>query len=280
MKQADKDLSKIFFNSVEEMNECYGVDADLPSNLYSNADLVCYEIVEPFVCDYLGQYVFTEVGFHHLDGIGEPVIYNDNEITLESEVYEDDATEWDGRCFVYVRVNEYLRKHLEKTLIGCEFICMYGSKSMSERRFVESVEIIEVETFIKHLFVTDQDGYSVSLTNILLYPDDHSDPIPYQEWVKQINKKDVEVEDKQDTPLYSKFSTVVASSFKEHEYRKVDTKYRKGYKRLASGESYCLESEDIGLFIPIESSKQYEDTLQKVIQKALTVEWIPKFSEH
>ena len=32
------DLSKVFFNSVEEMNECYGIDAELPSKLYSNAD--------------------------------------------------------------------------------------------------------------------------------------------------------------------------------------------------------------------------------------------------
>ena len=87
------------------------------------------------------------------------------------------------------------------------------------------------------------------------------------------------VEDKQDTPLYSRFSTVVKVSFKEHKYRKVNTKYRKGYKMLASGDSYCLETEDIGLFIPVESSKQYEESLQKVIQKALNVEWIPKFSE-
>ena len=88
------------------------------------------------------------------------------------------------------------------------------------------------------------------------------------------------VEDKQETPLCSKFSTVVETSFKEHEYRKVDTKYRKRHKTLASGESSWLESEDIGLFIPVESSKQYEDTLQEVIQKVLTAEWIPKYSEH
>lgn len=88
------------------------------------------------------------------------------------------------------------------------------------------------------------------------------------------------VEDKQEPPLYSKFSTNVAVYFKEHEYRKVDTKYRKSFKRYESGESSWLESEDIGLFIPIESSKQYEDTLQKVIQKVLTVEWTSKFSEH
>ena len=187
-----KQLDKIFFNSVEEMNECYGIDAELPSKLYSNADLVCYEIVEPSVCSYLAQYVLTKREFYRLDGLGESVIRNWNEITSEAEVYEDDILEHEGRCFVYVRVNDYLRKHLEKSLLGCEFICRYASKSVSERRFVESVEIIEVEKFKKQPFVTDQDGYSVCLINILLYPDGYSDPIPYKEWLKRINKQDVE----------------------------------------------------------------------------------------
>ena len=194
MKQLDKQLDKVFFNSVEEMNECYGTDAELPSGLSSNTDLVCYEIVKPFVCDYVGQYVFTKRGFYHLNKLGNLFIPKYDEITLEVKVYEDDIFERAGCRFVYVRVNEYLRKQLEKSLLGCEFICRYGSKRVSERRFVGSVEIIEIEEFKKQLFVTDQDGYSVCLINILLYPDDYSDPIPYQDWVKQINKQDVEVE--------------------------------------------------------------------------------------
>ena len=54
-KQLDKDLSTVFFNSVEEMNECYGIDAELPRGLHSNADLVCYEIVEPNVLSIWGS---------------------------------------------------------------------------------------------------------------------------------------------------------------------------------------------------------------------------------
>ena len=190
MKQLDKDLSKVFFNSVEEMNECYGVDAELPIKSYRNADLVCYEIVEPFVYDYLGQYVFTKRGFYHLNNIGEPVIPNYNEITLESEVYEDDVFEHEGRCFVYVRVNEYLRKHLEKSLLGCEFVYRNSKADAYNRRFVRSVEDRKLG-----IVVTDQDGLSGYLIEQLFYLDDYSDPIPYQEWVKQINKQDVEVED-------------------------------------------------------------------------------------
>ena len=188
-KQLDKDLSKIFFNSVEEMNECYGIDAELPIKSYRNADLVCYEIVEPFVYEYLAQYKFTKKGFYHLNNLGEPVIPNYNEITLEAEVHEDDIFEHEGRCFVYVRVNEYLRKHLEKTLIGCEFIYRNSKADTHNRRFVHSVKVRK-----SGIVVTDQAGLSGHLDKQLFYPDDYSDPIPYKEWVKQINKQDVEVE--------------------------------------------------------------------------------------
>ena len=187
MKKLDKDLSKVFFNSVEEMNECYGIDAELPNNLYSNADLVCYEIVEPFVYEHVAQYKFTKKGFYHLDGLGEPVIPNYNEITLESEVYEDDLNEHEGRCFAYVRVNDYLRKNLEETLLGCEFIHHKLTSETRTRGFVHSVE-----ARTSGIVITDQDGLSGYLSEQLFYPDDHSDPIPYKEWVKQINKQDME----------------------------------------------------------------------------------------
>ena len=190
MSISQNDLSKIFFNSVEEMNECYGIYAELPSGFNSNADLVCYEIVNQFVYDYVAQYKFTKKGFYHLDNLGEPVIHNNNEITLEAEVYEDDLYEHEGRCFVYVRVNDYLRKHIEKTLLGCEFIHCNNKTEIQFRRFVHSVEIR-----LSGIIVTDQDGLSGYLDKQLFYPDDYSDPIPYKEWVKQINKQDVEVED-------------------------------------------------------------------------------------
>lgn len=184
MKQSNKDLSKVFFNSVEEMSECYGTDTKLPSKLYSKADLVCYEIVEPFVYEYLGQYVFTDSGFYHLGNIGEPVIYDFNSVKLELEVYEDDVFKHEGCCFVYVRVNDYLRKHSNISLLGCEFIHKYSDPFSSERRFISSI-------YSKNL-VLDQDGVFSSIDNILLYPDDYSDPIPYKEWVKKINEQDVD----------------------------------------------------------------------------------------
>ena len=186
-KQLDKDLSKVFFNSVEEMNECYGIATKLPSELHSNTDLVCYEIVEPFVCDYIGQYVFTEDGCHYLNDLGEPVIHSPNRASLEVGVYENDMFEYEERRFFYVRVNDYLRKHLEKTLLGCEFIYRNINEDAPYRRFVHSVEVK-----ISGIVVTDQEGLSGYLKYQLFYPDDCSDPIPYKEWIKEINKQDVE----------------------------------------------------------------------------------------
>ena len=187
MKQTNKDLSKVFFNSIEEMNECYGIDAELPSGLHSNADLVCYEIVEPFTYKEVCQYKFEE-GWLKCFALGQwcsNLSNTDNEILLNKYDFDN----FEGRCFVYVRVNEYLRKHLEKTLIGCEFVYRNNKTEIPYRRFVHSVESKTLG-----IVVTDQDGLSGYLSEQLFYPDDRSDPIPYKEWVKKINEQDVEVE--------------------------------------------------------------------------------------
>ena len=174
MKKLDKDLSKRFFNSVEEMNECYGTDAELPSRLYSNTDLVCYEIVKPFVYECLGEWRNT------LSNIDYEILLN-----------EYDFDNYEGRCFVYVRVNEYLRKHLEKTLLGCEFVHCSNKEDTPYRRFIHSVEVRELD----FIFIRDQDGVLGYLNHQLFYLDDYSDPVPYKEWVKQIDKQDMEMED-------------------------------------------------------------------------------------
>ena len=80
-----------------------------------------------------------------------------------------------------------MKDKLETYLLGCEFVYRNNKAETPYRRFVH---IVEVRT--SDIVVTDQDGLSGYLKDHLFYPDDHSDPIPYKEWVKKINKQDVE----------------------------------------------------------------------------------------
>ena len=79
---------------------------------------------------------------------------------------------------------------LETYLLGCEFVYCRNKAETPYRRFVHSVE-----ARTSGIVVTDQDGLSGYLDKQLFYPDDYSNPIPYKDWIKQINKQDVEVED-------------------------------------------------------------------------------------
>lgn len=72
-------------------------------------------------------------------------------------------------------------------LIGCEFIYKKEFKECPELRFVHSVD-----NTCNGVIVLDQNECGEFINNILLYPNDHSDPIPYQEWVKKINEQSVE----------------------------------------------------------------------------------------
>ena len=186
MNSSQNDLSKIFFNSVEEMNECYGIDADLPIGFNSKADLVCYEIVEPFTYEEVCQYRFEEGGLKYFSfGRWCNNLSNTyNEILLSKYDFDN----YEERCFVYVRVNDYLRKHLEKTLLGCEFVHHTNESETPYRRFVHSVEIRTSGIVV----IRDQDGLLGNLSEQLFYLYDYSDPIHYKEWVKKINEQDVE----------------------------------------------------------------------------------------
>lgn len=82
-----------------------------------------------------------------------------------------------------------MKDKLETYLLGCEFVCCRNEADIPYRRFVHSVE-----ARTSGIVITDQDGLSGYLSEQLFYPDDYSEPIPYQEWIKQINKQDVEVE--------------------------------------------------------------------------------------
>lgn len=77
-----------------------------------------------------------------------------------------------------------MNNKIDTYLIGCEFVHKCDDPFSSERRFIIG--------FYGGDIILDQNGFISSINSILLYPNDYSDPIPYKEWIKQINEKDVE----------------------------------------------------------------------------------------
>lgn len=65
---------------------------------------------------------------------------------------------------------------------------------------------------------------------------------------------------------------------KVHTYRKLDVRYVKDFKRSPMTNSW-KQLEDLNIFIPEETSTEYEETLKKIIGKALNANWIRKYEE-
>ena len=80
-----------------------------------------------------------------------------------------------------------MKDKLETYLLGCEFVHCDNKTEAPYRRFVHSVEYRT-----SGIVITDQDGLSGYLSEQLFYTDDYSNPIPYKEWVKEINEQEVE----------------------------------------------------------------------------------------
>lgn len=65
---------------------------------------------------------------------------------------------------------------------------------------------------------------------------------------------------------------------KEHRYRKLDTTFRKQYRRGEVINSW-LELDDLNIYIPVETTQRQEESLKKILQKALKANYTPRYSE-
>lgn len=81
---------------------------------------------------------------------------------------------------------------------------------------------------------------------------------------------------------YAKINSYNTSKFytnsvtKVHTYRKLDFKFVKDFSRSVIHNSW-KELEDLNIFIPNDTTTEYEETLKQVIGKALKADWIPKY---
>lgn len=74
-------------------------------------------------------------------------------------------------------------------------------------------------------------------------------------------------------PLMSNSATLNA-----RRYKKLNLEFHKGVRKTPFAKTY-LEMEDLNIFVPQETTPEYEDTLREVIGKALNAHWYPKYQE-
>ncbi|MEG2706886.1 MAG: hypothetical protein RR959_06055 [Erysipelotrichaceae bacterium] len=67
-------------------------------------------------------------------------------------------------------------------------------------------------------------------------------------------------------------------SVKEHRYRKLDTTFCKQYRRGEILDSW-LELDDLNIYVPVVSTGRQEESLKKILSKALNANWTRKHSE-
>jgi len=74
-------------------------------------------------------------------------------------------------------------------------------------------------------------------------------------------------------PLMSNNATLNA-----HGYKKLNMEFHKDVHKTPFVKTY-REMEDLNIFVPQETTPEYEDTLREVIGKALNARWYPKYQE-
>lgn len=68
------------------------------------------------------------------------------------------------------------------------------------------------------------------------------------------------------------------SSVKVHRYRKLDTTFRKQYRHGEVINSW-LELDDLNIYVPVETTHKQEESLKKILSKALNANYTRKHSE-
>ena len=67
-------------------------------------------------------------------------------------------------------------------------------------------------------------------------------------------------------------------SVKEHHYRKLDTTFCKQYRHGEIINSW-LELDNLNIYVPVETTQRQEESLKKILSKALNANWTRKHSE-
>lgn len=106
---------KRVFNSIEEINELFGVELKLPENIPEGCNVLCYKVIGLHELNIFGFYRETEEGLYICSYHGD---FTHSSISLDDEVRYDQNL---STIYVYLRLkdeNEVKEKFTPERLLG------------------------------------------------------------------------------------------------------------------------------------------------------------------
>ena len=115
MNNIKAELNKRVFDSIEEINEKFGVDLKLPEYIPEGCNLLCYEIVDLYDVRFFHHYKLNDKLYHYVVSRKGWAVSNDS---LELEILEDTST--NNSKYVYLHLNESKDRFTPERLLGVE----------------------------------------------------------------------------------------------------------------------------------------------------------------
>lgn len=168
-------LSKIVFNSVEEINSTYGTDVEIPNNLPEGCNIVCYVVNDLYNVEFFHPYSLNE-SLYHYDTFGKRWEWSNE--SLEQEVADDEVTT--ELKYIYLRLTEKQGTYSVFTTERLLGVCVYGYN-----------EYDRIVGFLKSGAVLLESGYVYNAERLSYYISDDSDEIvSLDEYIKLFYNSD------------------------------------------------------------------------------------------
>ena len=168
-------MSKVFYNTISELGNAFGVNLELPEHINSDTQWLCYVATCRTGLEYVREWKIIDKCVYYNQGRGW---FEDAcDVSNERELYKSDINDYSGYSFKYVRVNNQVIKGVSDELLGCEF----WEQSTGGSNFVTAVDLDD-----EGVYVINQYGFSTYLTDAKFYLNDYDDSIVgYDEFVSE-----------------------------------------------------------------------------------------------
>ena len=169
MNNVKGELNKRVFDSIEEINEKFGVDLKLPEYIPEGCNLLCYEITDLYDVRFFHHYKLTDKLYHYVVSWKGWAVSNDS---LELEILKDAST--NNSKYIYLHLNKSKDKFTTERLLGVETTGGYIKDVHFSKDFDR--KIITVQLFNRHWYCPQSLNFYIS--------DDSDETVTLDEYIK------------------------------------------------------------------------------------------------